>query len=53
MKKAWFMAPMEYRPNGKGILMPMKHAPMVDSPNGKGMVFWMIHFLSGNGFGKI
>ena len=24
MKKAWFMAPMEYNPNGKGIMAPMK-----------------------------
>ena len=38
MKKTWFMAPMEYNPNGKGITAPKKYALMVHGPNGKGMV---------------
>ena len=39
MKKAWFMAPIEY-------------ALMVYSPNGKGMVLRKIVFRSGNRHGK-
>ena len=38
MEKARFLAPVEYRPYGKGIMAPMKHTFMVYSPNGKGMV---------------
>ena len=38
MEKAWFMAPMEYSPNRKGITAPMEHTLMVYSPNGKGIV---------------
>ena len=32
------MAPIEYSPNGKGIMAPMKYTPMFYSPNGKIMV---------------
>ena len=38
MEKAWFMAPIEYNPNGKDILPPMEYTLMVYIPNGKGMV---------------
>ena len=38
MEKTWFMAPMEYNPNGKGIAAPKKYVLMVYSPNEKGMV---------------
>ena len=38
MEKAWFMAPMEYIPNGKGIIVPIEYTLTVFSPNGKGMV---------------
>ena len=38
MEKAWFMAPMEFSPNGKGIAAPMEYTLMVYSPNGKGKV---------------
>ena len=27
MEKAWFMAPMEYRIDGKGIMNPMAYTP--------------------------
>ena len=29
LEKAWFMAPMEYSPNGKGIMVPTEFSPMV------------------------
>ena len=38
MKKAWFMAPMEYNPNGKGIIASVKYTFIVYSPNGKSMI---------------
>ena len=38
MEKTWFMAPMEYIPNGKGIIVPIEYTLTVYSPNGKGMV---------------
>ena len=38
IEKAWFMAPMEYIPNKKGIMVPIEYALMVYSPNRKGMV---------------
>ena len=44
MEKAWFMAPMEYSPFGRDIMVPMDYTPMVNSPNGKGMVLWKIVF---------
>ena len=27
MEKAWFMDPMEYNPNGKGVMVPVKCYP--------------------------
>ena len=36
--KAWFMAPMEYSPNGRGIMDPMEYPLVVYSPNVKVMV---------------
>ena len=44
MEKVWFMAPMEYSPNGKDIMAPMDDSPMVYSRNGKAMVLWKIVF---------
>ena len=38
MEKTWFMALMEYNPNGKGITEPKEYVLMVHSPNGKGIV---------------
>ena len=38
MEKPWFVAQMEYSPNGKGIMAPMEYSLIVYSPNGKGMV---------------
>ena len=38
MKKAWFMGPMEYISNGKGIKVSMKYNLLVYRPNGKGLV---------------
>ena len=52
MEKAWFMFPMEYILNGKGIIVPIEYTLTVYSPNGKGMVLWKIIFGSGNGHGK-
>ena len=28
MEKTWFMAPVKYNPNGKGIMAPKEYAPM-------------------------
>ena len=52
MEKAWFMAPMEYIPNRKGIMVPIEYALMVYSPNRKGIILWKIVFRSGNGHGQ-
>ena len=52
MEIAWFMVPVEYIPNGKGIIIPIEYTLMVYSPNGKVMVLWKIVFQSGNGLGK-
>ena len=52
MKKAWFMARMEYNPNGKSIMVPMEYNNMVYSPNGKGAVLWKTLFRNRNGRGK-
>ena len=52
MEKAWFMASMEYSPNGGGIIAPMEYTPIVYSPNGKDMLLWKILFWSGNDHGK-
>ena len=52
MKKAWFMAAMEYGHNGQGIRAPVEYTPTVYSPNGKSMFLWNILFQSGNGHGK-
>ena len=38
MEKTWFMALMEYNPNGKGITAPKEYVLMVHNPNGKGVV---------------
>ena len=38
MEKAWFMAPVEFSPDGKSITAPMEYTLMVYSPNGKGKV---------------
>ena len=51
-EKAWFLARMEYSPNGRDILAPMGYTPMVYSPNGKDMVLWKILFQNGNGLSK-
>ena len=51
MKKAWFMAPIEYSSNGKDMV-PMKYNLLVYSPNGKGMVLWKVVFGRGNRHGK-
>ena len=32
------IAPMEYNPNGKGTMIPVKYNPIVSSPNGKSTV---------------
>ena len=52
MEKTWFLASIEYSPNEKGIMSPMKYIPMVYRPNGKGMVLRKIIFRSGNGHDK-
>ena len=52
MEKAWFMAPMEYGPNGTDIMAPMDYTPMVNSPNEKGMVLWKIVIWSCKHHGK-
>ena len=52
MEKASFLAPVEYSPNGKGIMAPVEYTPFVYSSSGKGTVLWKIHFRSGNGHGK-
>ena len=44
MEKVWFMASVEYSPNGKDIMAPMDDSPMVYSRNGKAMVLWKIVF---------
>ena len=38
MEKTWFMAPMEYNLNRKGITAPKEYVPMFHSSNGKAMV---------------
>ena len=38
MEMTWFMVPVEYIPNGKGIIIPIEYTLMVYSPNGKVMV---------------
>ena len=35
MEKAWFMAPMKYIPNKKGIMIPIGYTLMVYSPKEK------------------
>ena len=40
MEKTWFMAPMDYSPNGKGIMVPMDYNPMVYNPNEKDKVYY-------------
>ena len=52
LEMTWFMVPVEYIPNGKGIIIPIEYTLMVYSPNGKVMVLWKIVFQSGNGLGK-
>ena len=52
MEKAWFMTPMKYSPNWKGIMAPMEYTSMVYSPKAKAMVLWKIVFWSGNHHGK-
>ena len=48
MEEAWFMAPVEYSSNGKGIMAPVEYIPMVYRPNEKGMVSWKtVGFWSG------
>ena len=34
MEKAWFMTPMGYIPNEKGIMVPIEYTLMVYNPNG-------------------
>ena len=38
MEKAWFMAHMEYSPNGKDLMAQMEYILIVYSPNGKAVV---------------
>ena len=38
VEKAWFLGPMEYGSNGKGIIVPMEYTLMVYSSNEKDMV---------------
>ena len=38
MEKAWFMAPMDYTLNGKGIMAPKDYTLILYSPIKKGMV---------------
>ena len=38
MEKAQFTDQMEYRPYGKGIMVPREYSLVVSSPNEKGMV---------------
>ena len=52
MEKAWFIAPMEYSPNGKDIMVPMEYTLTVYSPNGKSMVLWKTVLPSSNRQGK-
>ena len=52
IEKAWFLALMEYSPNGKRIMALMEYILMVYSSNGKGMALYNILFWSGNGHGK-
>ena len=52
MKKTLFLASIEYSPNGKGSMTPIKYTPMVYSANGKGIVLRNIIFRSDNGHGK-
>ena len=33
MEKAWFIPPMEYVPNGRGIMVLIEYSLMVYSPN--------------------
>ena len=52
MEKTWFMAPVEYNPNGKDITAPMEYILMVHSPNGKGIVLRKTVFGRDNCHGK-
>ena len=52
MEKPWFMASMEYNPNGKGIMDPMEYVLIAHSPNGQGMVLRKIVFQRDNCHGK-
>ena len=52
MEKTWFMAPVEYNPNGKDIMAPMEYILMVHSPNGKGIVLRKTVFGRDNCHGK-
>ena len=38
IEKAWFLPPMEYNPNRKGIMAPVEYSLMVCSPKEKAMV---------------
>ena len=38
MEETWFLATMEYSPNGKGIMAPTECTPMVYNYNEKSMV---------------
>ena len=38
MEKAWFMAPMEYIPNRKGIIVPIEYTITVNISSEKDMV---------------
>ena len=46
------LAPMEYGPSGKDIMVPMENTPMVYSTNGKVTFLSKIIFRRSNGHGK-
>ena len=39
IEKTWFMDPVEYSPNGRGIMVPMEYNLMVYSPYGKSIFY--------------
>ena len=45
MENVWFKSPMEYSPDGKGIIVPMEYTHMVYNPNGKAWFYERLFFL--------
>ena len=52
MEKAWLMDPMEYNPNGKGVMVPVKCYPHDLQPQWKRLAFMKDFFGIGNCHGK-